>query len=269
METPSFGSPLRQVSKAQSILSINDTWFFYDMSEESVRCILTNSSHDACYLVTGSVNATNNNNSTIYVLCVKYSSSHFRQFEIERTPNNRYLLDKSISTTEYSNVTTAIKFILDKEFPGIPPIFDAEDIIDENTYKLVELPTYDHVQTFPVVLKDLPTLHNRRFSEPTSAEDIDLSLDNATYRPARGNYRRRRCNICIRSISMRNEDANRYNMLQYGWLRFIAILVFYISTLCVIMPIVLYILTLLILVILFMPCILTVLMSYTIYSKCC
>ena len=243
--------------RSLSLLSLNEKWFFHNLSPDVSNRILANTHLHTCFLVTNSIDTPNH-----FFIFVKHSNDDFRKIEIIQISQGHFQIAKSPIQT-YSSLFDAVYSAKDIHFREVPPIFDRTELTAEalEIHSILFPPSYDEVLHYQNALKDLPAISVERIYRATEAGDEDLSYQGGTRNRYTDNFPRieRHSNWFERLIEQRSEPPRKHwDLRNSGFLRIVAMLLFYFSTLCIIPHILVAIIVVLALLLLCLPCIIIV-----------
>ena len=240
-------------TRSLSLLSLNEKWFFNDLSPDVSNRILANTPLHTCFLVTNSVYSPNH-----YFIFVKHNKDDLRKIEIVQISPGHFQIAKSPTQT-YTSLLDAVYSAKEIHFKDVPPIFDRSELTPEalEIYSILTPPTYDEVLQYQVALKDLPPISSDRIIRPIEAADEDLSYQGGAHnRDDDDVYYRAtaRSNWFVRLIEQRYVPGRRHwDLRSSGYLRIAAILIFFCSTLCIIPHVLVIVLTVLLLIVVCLP----------------
>ncbi|KAI6650896.1 hypothetical protein LOD99_5736 [Oopsacas minuta] len=244
-------------SRSLSLLSINEKWFFHDLSPDVSNRILANTPLHTCFLVTNSIYTQHH-----FYIFVKYNKDDLRKIVIIQISPGHFQIAKSPTQT-YASLFDAVYSAKDIHFKDVPPIFDRSELTPEalDIHSILNPPSYDEVLHYQTALKDLPHISGDHIIRPTEAADEDLSYpgggrnrnddDDAYYRlPTRSNW-------FVRLIEQRPHPPRKHwDLRNSGYLRIVAMLIFYYSTICIIPHVIIILLAVLLLLLVSLPIIL-------------
>ena len=240
-------------TRSLSLLSLNEKWFFHDLSPDVSNRILANTPLQTCFLVTSSIYTPNH-----YFIFVKHNRDDLRKIEIVQISPGHFQIAKSPTQT-YTSLFDAVYSAKEIHFKDVPPIFDRSELTPEalEIYSILTPPSYDEVLQYQVALKDLPPISSDRIIRPIEAADEDLSYQGgARNRDDDGVYHRATTSShwFVRLIEQRYVPGRRHwDLRSSGYLRIAAMLIFYFSTLCIIPHILAIVLTVLLLIVVCLP----------------
>ena len=213
-------------TRSVSLLSLNEKWFFHDLSPEVSNRILSNTLLHTCFLVTNSLDIP-----THFFIYVKYNNDDLRRFEVIQNAPAHFQISKSSGQT-YSSLFEAVYAARDIHFKDVPPIFDRAELTMETMEisSILTPPSYDEVLNFQAALKDLPPISSENVARPTEATDEDLTGGRHRFH----DMDEPNLNCFERLIQQRRFPVRRsWDLRNSGALRVVAMLVFYFSTLCI------------------------------------
>ena len=261
-ESLSINEPISNTSgRSLSLLSLNEKWFFHDLSPDVSNRILASTPLHTCFLVTNSIETPDH-----FFIFVKHSSDDFRKIEILQISQGHFQIAKTPTQT-YSSLFEAVYSAKDIHFRDVPPIFDRTELTPETLeiYSILTPPSYDEVLHYQNALKDLPAISVERIYRATEAGDEDLSYQGGTRNRLSNLYpqNERHSNWFERLIEQRYEPPRKhFDLRNSGFLRIIAMLLFYFSTVCILPHVLLIVIVLLLLILICLPCIIVVFVCF-------
>ena len=264
-ESSSINEPISNtLVRSLSLLSLNEKWFFHDLSPDVSNRILASTALHTCFLVTNSIDTPNH-----FFIFVKHSNDDFRKIEIIQISQGHFQIAKTPTQT-YSSLFDAVYSAKEIHFKDVPPIFDRTELTAEalEIHSILTPPSYDEVLHYQHALKDLPSISIERIYRATEAGDEDLSYPGNTRNRFPNDYphNERHSNWFERLIEQRNEPPRKHwDLRNSGYLRIVAMLLFYFSTICIIPHILVAIIVVLILGLICLPCFVIVVVCFFTY----